>query len=108
MAASSLRGCTPASPSAGRTLSLADSVGCSVGTGTPFFDVELLRRLSRLLVKVFVTAPPFEVLFSRILPLASTWADATVLLPKPGVLGAPGFSSEASSRYHRRPSESSN
>ncbi len=86
----------------------------------PILLVELLLRLSRLLLRVLVAvaAPPLPLvsriflpsLVSRMLPLASMLVAATVLLPRPGVrTGAvPGFSSAASIMYQRRPSESSN
>ena len=95
--------------SACRTRSVVDSLPrCDGVEECPFLELELFRRLSKLLVNVLATFPPADVRFRRMLPLASTCAGATVLLPRPGVAGAPGFSSVASNRYQRRPSDSSN
>jgi hypothetical protein len=90
----------------------------AIGKGTAFFDPELLRLLSKLFERVLLIPSILEIL-SRFLPLtligrdwilavASTLLEATVDLPIPGVDGAPGLSSCASIRYHRKPSDSWN
>jgi hypothetical protein len=85
-------------------------VGPADATGIDFLELLLLLRLSKLLLKVLLipsTPLPADFLLRRILPCASTLVLATVLLASPGVEGAPGFSSEAWMRYHRKPSERS-
>ncbi|KAI2620686.1 hypothetical protein GGS26DRAFT_305728 [Hypomontagnella submonticulosa] len=87
--------------------------------GRAFLEPELLRLLSRLLLRVLLTPsiPPLGP--SLDLPLlerpcacmsaiAATLFAATVDFPSPGVEGAPGLSSCASISHQRRPSDKSN
>jgi hypothetical protein len=78
-------------------------------TGALFLLVlPLERRLSRDLPSVFAGSLDALLRVGSIWPCPLIWALATVVFPKPGVPGAPGFSSVASIKFHLSPSDNSN